>query len=372
MALKLNPTDNQREKLLATMRAFNAAVQLVADTAFEQHTANKIALQHILYYRLREDFGLSSQMTVRAIGKATEAYKRDKNIHCTFAPLGSMVYDNRILNFRLTEVSILTLTGRETIPFLVGAYQQGRLDRVKGQADLIYRDGQFYLYVCIEIPEPPASDTSGGVLGVDVGIVEIATDSEGNSYSGAPVKALRRKMKRIRGLLQSCGTKSAKKHLKRIKRKQARFVRNTNHIISKQIVMTAYASTKAIAIENLKGIRDRANGYGKQMRWLMGNWAFEQLQSFISYKAALAGIPVIKVDPRNTSRECHACGYIDKANRKSQAHFHYLQCGHDANADKNAALNIMARAALFSRPNVATHYRVSDNPPALAVGVAEL
>ena len=344
IAIKLQPSTEQRQQLLDTMRAFNTAVQLVADVAFAQKIANKIEMQHQLYYRLREEFGLSSQMAVRAIGKAVEAYKRDKSIHCTFDPLGAMVYDERILNFRLADVSILTLTGRETIPFRFGAYQAGRMDRVKGQADLIYRDGQFYLYVTVDMPEADPADTSGGVLGVDLGIVEIATDSEGNSYSGEPVKAIRRKLKRIRGLLQSCGTKSAKKHLKRIKRKQARFVRNTNHIISKSIVMTAYASAKAIAIENLKGIRDRTDGFGKQMRWLMGNWAFEQLQSFISYKAALAGIPVIKVDPRNTSRECHECGYINKANRKSQAHFCCLQCGHDANADKNAARNIAARA----------------------------
>jgi transposase len=77
----------------------------------------------------------------------------------------------------------------------------------------------------------------------------------------------------------------------------------------------------------------------------MGNWSFYQLAQFISYKAEQAGIPMVFVDPRNTSRTCSVCGYVDKANRKSQAHFKCLQCGFEANADYNAALNIEARAA---------------------------
>ena len=82
------------------------------------------------------------------------------------------------------------------------------------------------------------------------------------------------------------------------------------------------------------------------MRWLMGNWAFDQLKQFLVYKAEAAGVFVAFVDPRNTSRTCHACGHCAKENRKSQAKFLCLQCGLDMNADKNAALNIKARAEL--------------------------
>ena len=362
IVLKLQPSDDQRQMLLDTMTAFNAAVQCVANVAFEQHTASKIKLQKLLYYRLREEFGLSSQMAVRAIGKATEAYKRDKDIYCTFDPLGAMVYDERILNFRLTEVSILTLSGRQMIPYRFGAYQAARLDRIKGQADLIYRGGQFYLHVTVDMPESDPVETVG-FLGIDLGIVEIATDSEGNSYSGEQVKAVRRKLKRQRALLQSAGTKSAKKHLKRIARKQSRFVRNTNHIISKQLVQTALDSAKILVFENLQGIRDRANDYGREMRWLIGNWAFNQLRTFATYKATMAGLPVMLVDPRNTSRECSACGFISKANRTSQSHFKCLQCGHDDNADKNAAKVIAVRGALSAALLLQTSPGLATSPP---------
>jgi len=355
ISLKLEPTSEQYQSLLRTMEAFNRGCQYVADVAYEKRIANKVRIQPIVYSELRTRFGLSSQMAVRAISKAIEAYKRDKRIHCRFDLHGAMVYDQRIMSFKgLTHVSLLTLFGRERIPIRFGAYQSARMDRIQGQADLTLRNGVFYLYVTVDIPTPPPIETEG-VLGVDLGIVEIATDSEGNSYSGEVVKAYRRKIRRFRGLLQSKGTKSAKRHLKRIAKKQSRYIRDINHQISKKIVETASRSAKALALENLKGIRDRSNGFSREMRWLMGNWAFNQLAQFIRYKAEQAGIPVVFVDPRNTSRTCSACGYIDKANRKSQSEFLCLECGFESNADLNAAVNIEARAAqsygLLSQPS---------------------
>ena len=71
---------------------------------------------------------------------------------------------------------------------------------------------------------------------------------------------------------------------------------------------------------------------------------FHQLRGFIAYKAQDAGIPVVLVDPRHTSRTCSACGHCEKANRKSQAEFECRRCGFSANADWNAALNIRAQA----------------------------
>ncbi len=85
-------------------------------------------------------------------------------------------------------------------------------------------------------------------------------------------------MKRIRALLLSKGTKSAKRHLRCIRRRQSRYVRHTNHVISKQIVQCASALQKTLALEDLSGIRERANGFGREMRWLLGNWAFDQLR----------------------------------------------------------------------------------------------
>ena len=346
IVLKLDTTPPQHQTLLQTVEAFNRGCDYVAEVAFKKRMANKIALQPFVYGTLRADYGLSSQMAVRCISKAVEAYKRDKNIQPTFAPHGAMIYDERIMSFQgVSHVSLLTLTGRELIPLRFGDYQATRIDRRKGQADLILRDGVFYLYVTIDLPTPPPINPVG-VLGIDLGITEIATDSEGNQYSGSVVKAVRQRVKEHRRHLQKRKTRSAYKRLQKTRRRQSRFVRDVNHIISKELVQRASLLSKALGLEDLSGIRDRANGFGRQMRWLLGNWSFDQLKQFLVYKAEAAGISVVFVDPRNTSRTCSACGYCAKENRKSQSKFLCLSCGLDMNADSNAALNIQARAEL--------------------------
>jgi len=206
-----------------------------------------------------------------------------------------------------------------------------------------------------------------GVIGVDLGIVEIATDSLGNPYSGERVKSIRGRVRRIRGLLQAKGTRSAKKHLKRIRQKQSRFVRDTNHVVSKQLVQTAVQSRKALSLEDLSGIRERET-VSRQMRWLLGNWAFYQLRQFVSYKAESAGVLVVYVDPRNSSRTCSACGYCDKANRKNQASFKCLQCGFEANADFNAALNLEARG--YCSEALMCQLRQSQTAEAIELGAS--
>jgi IS605 OrfB family transposase len=226
-----------------------------------------------------------------------------------------------------------------------GQYQAARLAMQKGQTDLILRDGVLYLHLCIDLPTPPPAATNG-FLGVDLGIVEIASDSEGNQYSGEAIKTHRRKVEARVRLLQRKQTHSAKKRLKRIARKRARFVRDANHVVSKKLIATALASKKALALEELSGIRDRAGTVGRSMRALLGKWSFYQLRQFIAYKAQEVGLPVVFVDPRNTSRTCSVCGHCDKANRTSQAHFLCKSCGFDANADTNAAVNIGARGAM--------------------------
>ncbi len=245
----------------------------------------------------------------------------------------------------LLTVSLLTLSGRALVPFVVGGYQQARLDRIQGQADLIYRGGQFFLAVTLEMPTPPAEQPTG-TLGVDLGIVNLATDSDGETFSGAQVEHTRQRLLKLRAALQKKGTKSAKRHLKRLRRKERHFHTNTNHVISKKLVAKAKQTRRGIAIEDLRHIRQRTDArLRKSQRHRHASWTFFQLRAFISYKAALAGVCLHLVDPRNTSRTCSVCGHCEKANRKSQSAFVCQSCGFAAPADWNAAINI-SRAAV--------------------------
>lgn len=100
----------------------------------------------------------------------------------------------------LTHVSLLTLTGRVLVPFLIGQYQAARMDAIKGQADLIYRHGTFSLAVTLDVPEP-TPQSNGDVLVVDLGMVNLATDSTGESFSGQVIEAARKRYQRLRQAL---------------------------------------------------------------------------------------------------------------------------------------------------------------------------
>lgn len=345
LIIKLYPSKEQHQALLETMHKFNEACNYIATIAFSIMSANKIKLQQLVYRDVREKFGLSAQLTIRAISKVAEAYKRDRTIKPEFSPNGAIVYDQRVLSWRKLEaISILTLKGRQIIPFRIGDYQKVRLDNIRGQADLILRDGIFYLAVVVEVPEPTKIDTVD-VLGIDLGIVNLATDSDGKTFSGKQVDKVREKNAELRANLQSAGTKSAKRHLKKLSGREARFHRDVNHVISKKIVAKAKDTGKAVALENLEGIRTSTT-VRKAQRSRIHSWAFRQLRSFIEYKAALAGIPVILINPRGTSHICPECKHNERANRPNRDTFRCVKCNFSGCADHVAAINIAARAAV--------------------------
>ncbi|HEV2663062.1 MAG TPA: transposase [Ktedonobacteraceae bacterium] len=200
--------------------------------------------------------------------------------------------------------------------------------------------GTFFLAVTLDVPTPTPAPADG-TLGVDLGIVNLATDSTGETFSGHAVEQNRKRMHSLRQRLQQRGTKSAKRHLKKLSGKQARFQKNTNHVISKRIVHKAKQENKAVAIEELRHIRSRTEARLRHsQRARHSNWSFGQLRQFLEYKARYAGVPLHTVDPRNTSRTCQVCKHCEKANRKSQASFVCKNCGYSCNADWNAAINI--------------------------------
>jgi IS605 OrfB family transposase len=256
----------------------------------------------------------------------------------------------------MDRVSILTLEGRQIIPIIFGEYQRERFDRLKGQCDLVFKDGKFYLLCSIDLPDKAPIEVRDFV-GVDMGVAKLVTTSDGQHVSGENVEAVRvkhfntrRSLGRKMGSKKRQTRKNARRAMKRIGNKESRFKRHTNHVISKQLVIHAKDTGRGIVIEELTGIRDRTQ-FRRGQRAKMGGWAFDQLRRFIEYKGKLYGVPVVAVDPRNTSRTCSECGYCAKSNRKSQSEFVCGQCGHTANADLNAAINI-ARRGCINQPKV--------------------
>ena len=350
LMVKLDNSEEQHKILLETMHRFNEACNYISEIAFSIKSANKIKIQQIVYKDVRDKFGLSAQHAIRAIAKVSEAYKRDRSIKPEFSPDGAIVYDQRILSWRKLEaISILTLEGRLKIPIRIGEYQIVRMDRIRGQADLILRNGTFYLAVVVDAPEPSKLDAVD-TLGIDLGIVNLATDNDGDTFSGEKIDKTRERYSELRGKLQKAGTRSANRHLNKLSGREKRFHTHTNHVISKIIVAKAKDTGRMIALEDLEGIRARTT-VRKGQRSRHESWTFRQLGGFIEYKAALAGVPLVFVTAAYTSQTCPVCNHISKRNRPTRDSFRCVQCGFAGSADHVGAINIALKGEVI-RPIV--------------------
>ena len=351
--IKLVPTPQQANSLKITLEAANAACNAISEHAWDRQVFGKYPLQEALYYRIREQFGLAAQMVVRCLGKVADSYKLDKKTKRVFNEHGSIPYDSRIVAYRQkTEtVSIWVLSGRETMPYQCGDRQRELLKHQKGESDLWFHNGEWYLLATCEIDEPTPAQVET-FLGIDRGIINIAVDSDGEIHKSSGVNNIRHRHRNLRRKLKIKGTKSAKRRLRKLAGKEQRFANNTNHCISKGIVVKAQDTKRGIALEDLGGIRDRIT-VRKSQRATLHSWAFDGLEQKILYKARLYGVKVVHVDPRNTSRTCPECGCIDKHNRSSQSHFKCVACGFSGLADHIAAINIGRRASV-NRPYIST------------------
>jgi len=374
--------------LRQTQAAFNAAASYCASVAWEQGVTNKNKLHYLVYAQSRVSYGLGAQLACCARDKAAEAVRavraaperRDKKTdqiipktYPTFAADSSIRYDARTYRLMsMDRVSLNTLTGRVIGQLVLGEFQRRYLYDTSwkiGGAELIRRADVWYLCIT-QSKAAPTPDEPEGYLGVDLGITNLAAASDGETFCGAEVQHVRERRYRHRRRLQLANTRRARWRLRKQARREHCFQKDTNHCISKALIQKARTERKALALENLDGIRERVTVRRTQRR-ARHSWAFGQLRTFIDYKAQLSGVRVVFVDPRNTSRTCAVCGHCDKRNRPDQAHFHCLSCGHTAAADTNAAVNI-ARVAAVNQPIVSllSHgiERADTSPGALALG----
>jgi IS605 OrfB family transposase len=345
--VKLLPTPDQARALTRTLEQANAAANQLSEVAWTQQVFGQYSLHKLAYAHLRQHTGLTAQVVVRVISKVADAYKLDRKTKRTFRPHGSIAYDDRILKYQATEVSIWTVVGRQRIAFTCGDRQRELLASRQGESDLVYRQGQWYLLATVNVEEPPADET-GEFLGVDLGIVNLATDSDGVAYSGESVERHRRIYAHRRRNLQKKRTKAATRKLRHLSGRQANYQRTTNHQIARALVRAAQGTGRGVALEDLKGLRARVSVRGRKERARHGNWSYKQIGTFVRYKVALAGVRVVEVDPRHTSQRCHRCGHTERANRQSQSSFLCRSCGRSFPADHNVAMNLafLARAAV--------------------------
>ena len=329
------------DDLGATLRACNSAANYISTVAWDNREFSKFGIHRLTYTKVKEEFGLGAQTTVRTIAKVADAYNSgDRKFRRThkrqFSWSSAQPFDSRNMSWNLENktLSIRTINGRaKSVPFLCADWQ---LELLKynpiAESDLIFRKGSFYIYTTIDVKDEAMNESPKGFLGVDLGIVNIATLSDGTNFSGKHLNHVRNRNLRLRRKLQKKGTRSARRLLAKRSGREARFVKYTNHCISKKIVTEAKRTGYGVALEDLEGIRNRVR-LRKPQRVALNSWGFCQLGSFVQYKAIRAGVLVVYVDPAYTSQQCSGCGHIDKKNRPNQATFLCTSCGLSLSAD---------------------------------------
>ena len=396
--IQLNTTPEQAALLMQTMQEYTDCFNEVCTFADTKHIYNGVELHKATYLSHRLSTHLPSQLICAARVKATEAiksvltrrkkqqakyqqtlkaakkkgltpkpWKRAKTPHSL---LCAIRYDARSFTFNRTArtASLVHVQqegkgrNRTAMSVRVPDYYEHYLtpEWEQESADLLYRKGSFWLHLVVSA-HIPVVEATGKVIGVDLGISRTAVTSQPRFFGGKQVKETNNRYFRLRRSLQSKGTKSAKRHLKKLTGRVARFQKNVNHVVAKQLV-SSVNSGDTLVMENLTDIRERTKQRRdkRQQRREHANWSFAQLQFFVSYKAAWKGVTFEFVDPRFTSQGCSKCGFVSRANRQSQSEFSCKKCGYQNNADYNAALNIRNKH-LASRAKRATSGSLSTD-----------
>ncbi|MFC4333650.1 RNA-guided endonuclease InsQ/TnpB family protein [Salininema proteolyticum] len=368
VTVKLVPDTAQFEALSGTLSLCNEQANRISRIAFRHRNITtgrverKFALQKRVYQSLK-DAGLSAQPAIRTIGKIVDSYttvygqvkagilrgKRKRSAlskPVEFRPAAAQPFDDRCLSWDLEArtVSIWTTAGRlKGVSFACSITDLKTLAQYrKGESDLFERDGVLYLAATVDVPEPAQYEPID-FIGVDRGIVNLATTSDEVNYQGKGLDRYRRRQARVRSELQAKQTKAAKRKLKQRARRESRHASHVNHKISKEIVSEAERTGRGVALEELEGIRDRVR-LPRSQRGRISHWPFYQLAQYIAYKAVRAGVPVVVVDAHYTSQMCPLCHHTERANRKTRDDFECRGCGLAGPADVIAAVNVRARA----------------------------
>jgi putative transposase len=359
VVVKLEVTDSDATALHETIEEYLWAANYVVDDAWqdEYKPTSKQTLHDRTYADVREQTRLQANLVQSARNRAAEAIKgvvaRWQNGKQASRPqfsTPSVRYDKRSATFHDDHVSLSTVEGRIEAAYVLPPegdnphteYLRNEDYEVTG-ATLQYRDDSdtFYLHVGTTAEVEPEMSATGDpehstVLGVDLGIEQLAVTSTGSFWSGDYLNHRRREYERVRGDLQQTGTESAHRTLERMGNRESRWAEDFLHRISKAIVQEAIThECDVIAFEELTDIRSRMPGAKK-----FHAWAFRRLYENVAYKAKAEGIETTQVDPAYTSQRCSKCGTTVSVNRQSQSRFCCQDCGYQVHADYNAAKNI--------------------------------
>ncbi|MBT9150824.1 MAG: hypothetical protein DDT40_01003 [candidate division WS2 bacterium] len=359
---KLNIPEEQIQDILETFRQYNYALNFAVEQAWkpERKIINKSKLHKLTYYPLREKTNLPANFICSARNKACDVirgniikwYNHKKATKPIFKPFSAIQFDKRTLTIKNRYCTFSTVKGRVNANYFLGDYQKQILDDPNYEfrtATLTYKNGNFFLNMTIV--KPALIKKPETVMGIDLGIKNIAVTSTGKFFKSGLLNDSRRQFREKRAKLQSKGTRSCKKVLQRLSGRETSFNNWVLHNISRQIVNEAINhDVQVIVFEKLTDIRESVKQWRKEERVKVNLWAFSKLQQYTQYKAFEAGINTVFVEAEYTSQRCSKCGHMEAANRNG-FNFVCKGCPYSLNADFNASKNIAIKVLSGKSPD---------------------
>ena len=375
--VKLNILEpNVGMKFSKTMEQYRLACNYVSEYLFNNNfPLNKNEVQKVIYNTIREKFNLKSQMTISCIRSVIARYKtvktqmarrpykyQDQNTGEWYREVRDLNWLHKPISFNRPQVdlqrnrdwsylssgqlSINTLDGRVKVEPICRGFNQYLDGTWKfGLAKLLKSSGKWYLHISAtkEVTDFDKQAVKH-VVGIDRGLRFLVTsyDEQGKTafFDGQAIMRKRAKYQKLRAILQTKETKSAKRRLKKLSGRENRWISDVNHCLSKTLVQK-YGANTLFVLENLNGVSFERTDLPKALRNQNKSWAFYQLEQFLTYKAHLHNSEVVEVSAKYTSQRCPKCGVIKKDNRHHEKHeYHCTNCGYCSNDDRIGAMNI--------------------------------
>lgn len=342
--IKLNPTEEQHNALLNTLQSYKQAIDIPLTFGFNNKIISGVELHKATYYHIKEKNKLPSQLICSARCKATEILKsiktKTKGKFNTKLPKShkypSIRYDRNSCGITKENIKLSTNIGRIQINIVQSEFNDKiNFNKIQKSCELQYKISKniWIVTVFVEIEEN-IKNNDNKIVGIDRGCNHIAVCSNNKFFNSKHLRNVKGKYLYLRKRLQSKGTKSAKKLLKKLSEKEYRFTRDVNHCISKKIVQLPF---DIFVLEKLNIKRKKEQG--KRFNSILNGWSYNQLETFIEYKTFRVGKRIEFVDARYTSQKCSQCGHIERSNRY-QSSFCCNACGFKLHADLNASRNI--------------------------------
>lgn len=395
--VRLYPTAEQAQQFGQVAVEYQRICNLVSQWEFDRHfQVNQKIFQRELYHQIRAQSSLNSLMVQSTYRTVEARYKtvktqlaqhpyhfQDRNTGKWYRLKRDLDWLRKPIQFRRPQADYvrnlnysfvkqgtllsLNVLGQRIKVKYNNQYTQNWFshDAKLGTAKLVQSCGHWFLHVPVTMDVTGWNQqTNRHVVGIDRGLRQLMTtyDEHGKTkfFNGKQVAYKRRKYAYLRQQLQQAGTKSAKRHLKKLSQRENRWMSDVNHCLSKTLA-DHYGKDSLFVLEDLQDVSFERQWASRDATRELHSWSFYDLQNKLTYKAHQRQAEVLTVSAAYTSQRCPKCGQITKDARDHHYHeYHCPYCGFRTNDDRIGAMNLYELGKQFLNGQQAPKFALTN------------